>query len=123
MTEFDLGAMADHIQAVRMKRIRKRNGRCYELAYCGLMQANDKGATGKFVLVHGEVNGPPDLAPRTGHAWLEYIGAPFVYDAVKDKTIPMIDYYRTMKPTNITKYALIEAAQMAVKTSHYGPWL
>ena len=110
------------IDAVRLKRIRKRAGRCYELAHWGLMQASDHGLSDHFVLVHGEINGPPDLAPRTGHAWLESKVDPIVYDAVKDKTMPIDDYYRLLNPTNTTKYAVREAANMAVKTGHYGPW-
>ena len=106
------------IDTVRLKRIRKRAGRCYELAYRGLKQSDNL----RFALVHGEVNGPPDLAPRTGHAWLESNIDPIVYDAVKDKTIPIDDYYRLANPTNITKYTIIEAGYMIEETNHYGPW-
>lgn len=111
--------------AFRIKGLRNRKGRCYELAYRGLMQAANS-AKSSAVVVHGEVNGPSDLAPRTGHAWIEYSGDSgfdlLAYDPVKDETMPADEYYRKVKPNHVSRYAPIDAGRMVAKTKHYGPW-
>lgn len=54
----------DGMPTCRIPRLRKREGRCYELGLRGCLQAPE------WKLVHGTCNG--HNGTRIGHAWLEF---------------------------------------------------
>lgn len=97
----------------RLPRVRKRIGRCYELAYRGQAVGTE------WALVHGEVAGPPDIG-RIGHAWLEFDG--WVYCAVLDAAMPRAEFYRKYGATPHVTYGRHAAATLASQFRHYGPW-
>lgn len=97
----------------RIPRLRKRHGRCYELAWSGCMQGKE------WELIHGEVNGPPGVA-RMGHAWLEFDG--WAYDPVLDKVMRANVYAHKYKAVVHKKYSAVQAANKAGETGHHGPW-
>ena len=97
----------------RIKRIRKREGRCYELAMRGCLQAPE------WELVHGECNGHPG-AGTIGHAWLEFDGE--AYCPVLDKTMPIGDFLRMLGAQVHARYMLEDAICLMLRSGHYGPW-
>jgi hypothetical protein len=97
----------------RIPRLRKRDGRCYELAWNGCMQGEE------WKLIHGEVNGPIGIA-RMGHAWLEFDG--WAYDPVLDKVMRANVYAYIHKAMVHKKYSKVQAANKAIETGHHGPW-
>jgi hypothetical protein len=100
-----------------IKRPRKRQGRCYELAW---KHQSDDERFSDWTLVHGEVRGP-EGAP-TGHAWLESPGGEWTYCPVIDKTLARVLYRRTYAARRSSTWTRKEAAQMALTHGHFGPW-
>ena len=98
----------------RLSRIRKRTGRCYELALKGVLQAPE------WILVHGEVRGPE--GQRIGHAWLEGPSSDTVYDAVCDAVCSREAYLTHFAGVELARYTCKEASANVVQQSHYGPW-
>lgn len=97
----------------RLSRLRKRAGRCYELAYRGCCQANE------WTVVHGETIGPLGVG-RMGHAWLENNG--WVYDPVLDRTMPFDEYVWRVEAVVLKRFTAWEMYNQAAKCGHYGPW-
>lgn len=98
----------------RLPRIRKRDTRCYELAAEGVLIGR------AWFLVHGEVNGPPEIG-RIGHAWLEFDG--WVYDPVLDQAIESEAYKSKFAALSMERYTYLEAARAISVQGHYGPWI
>lgn len=86
-----------------------RERRCYELAGKGLFKDPS------WTLVHG-------VAHRwnLGHAWLQK-GA-WIYDPVADRCLPASEYEATYEARAERRYSAKEAAELAVRTRHWGPW-
>lgn len=102
--------------ACRIPRLRKRAGRCYELALRGVLRAAE--LEEEWTLVHGTCRG---IAGSTiGHAWLER-GA-MVYDPVCDQQFTFEDYATTYGALSIVRYSSPEAAMALLTAGHYGPW-
>ena len=98
-----------------LRRVRKRLGRCYELAFRIMFE--EPGAE-KFALVHGHVS---TLRGVIGHAWIE-IGDGRVYDPVLDRYVPAEDYIAGLSAVIERRYTKLEAAKIAVHARYYGPW-
>lgn len=79
----------------RIKRIRKRVGRCYELAMRGCMQAPE------WELIHGECD--VCSGGRIGHAWLEFDGE--AYCPVLDKVMPAGEFVRRLDARVQVRYS------------------
>ena len=94
----------------RVPRLRKRAGRCYELACKGQSQAPS------WTLVHGWL----DYGPAIGHAWLEKEGNVFCPTSDAVFTIPA--YYALHHARVIAKFSRIQACVCLIKSNHYGPW-
>ena len=96
----------------RTKRIRKRAGRCYELAMRGCMQAPE------WELVHGECD--VRSGGQIGHAWLEFDGE--AYCPVLDDTMPVSVFLRVQGARTHARYSSEDAAILMLRSGHYGPW-
>jgi hypothetical protein len=100
-----------------LKRVRKRDGRCYELAWTAL----DLEPGGEhFRLVHGKVyNATLDV--RMDHAWV-VLPDGRVYDPVFNKYFPWRLYAKWYAAVAEVTYTRREAMAAIVATRHYGPW-
>jgi hypothetical protein len=100
-------------------RYRRRQKRCYELAFKTLLDLNDAGKADGVTLVHGTVASPHDGFP-IAHAWLE--GGDESYDAVDHVTIPVAQYVAERGAVAERRYAVKEAAQIMCAENHWRPW-
>lgn len=100
------------LQAMRV-RARSRIGRCYELAWKGIMRCPEA------TLVHGIVRGPCDS--RIEHAWLMVDDS--VYDVTDDRVFSWQEYRDRFAAVVTSRYSLREAARNAADSGHSGPWL
>ena len=106
--------------------IRRRRGRCYELAFHAIYDgeyAEDETAR----LVHGYPKyGTEDDWLHYGHAWVEFKDGvlEFVYDAVEQAITPKADYYKDhgLDETECWFYTRLEAEDKMVETKVYGAW-
>jgi hypothetical protein len=99
-----------------LRRVRNRQGRCYELAF--KIMLNEPGAE-RFTLIHGRLTRVWDGAYR--HAWIE-TGNGGVYDPVLDKTMPMDEYVRLVGPVVERRYTRVEMCCEVGTAKHTGPW-
>jgi len=97
----------------QIKLIPERVGECYKDAYHFLLRE------GEGLLVHGEVTSPADTRVIK-HAWVELDG--YVWEPQTKQYFRKPDFYDVFKPKVQAKYTPLEAAKLAVKTRHYGPW-
>jgi hypothetical protein len=98
-----------------LARVRKRNGRCYELAFRVML--DEPGADG-FTLIHGRV-GPAMI----GHAWID-LNDGRVYDPVRDSYVQGEGYAAFMGGAVVEqRYTKHEAMQASLDARHYGPWV
>jgi hypothetical protein len=95
-----------------LRRVRKRSGRCYELAF--RVMHEEPGAE-RFVLVHGVVR------ERFGHAWIE-LDDGTVYDPVVDLHLPADEYTTRAHAVAERRYTRAEALENMLKNNKYGPW-
>jgi hypothetical protein len=103
----------------RLKRIRKRHGRCYELA--GLAMLYERGSE-EFVLAHGKVNFADGPDGRMAHAWI-ILPDGRVYDPVLNKYYASQDEYRLRHGAVVeVSYTHKEFCAAMVKAKHSGPW-
>jgi hypothetical protein len=100
-------------QECRIPLLSPRSGRCYELSFKGALRSK------VWCVVHGEVNGPPDIG-RIGHAWLEYGEA--VYNPTDDTFYQSWEFRMRLQATPIAFYTVQEACAKAAEFEHYGPW-
>jgi hypothetical protein len=98
-----------------MRSYRDRSGRCFELAYKHLEEA-DKSFGWK--LVHGEVD---YIGGRMPHAWLDRAGR--VYDAVLNRFFDADAFARIASPSPLATYTFMEATRMVASTNHFGAWI
>ena len=107
-----VGWLDDGSPTCRIPRLRKREGRCYELALRGCLKASE------WELVHGECI--DKFGNRIGHAWLEFDGE--AYCPVLDNCMASVFFYKKLQATTITRYSMIEALIMHLHHQHAGPW-
>ena len=98
----------------------KKKGLCYQNAFHGLDKYPGS------VLVHGIVTGQGPIEGVTyGHAWLEVEGigeGTYCVDFNACLALPKEIYYRIGKQKYTVTYTASEAAKLARKAGHYGPW-
>jgi len=87
----------------RLRRIRKRSGRCFELAAKGQQQDPT------WTLFHWVIR-----------AWL--VRGDEVYDAVLDKFMSVDQYTGQERAVPERTYSLKEAARMICDAGYWGPW-
>jgi hypothetical protein len=98
-----------------LRRVRKRRGRCYELAF--RVMHEEPGAE-RFVLVHGVVG------KRFGHAWIELDDGTVydpVYDPVSDRCVPADEYTAMFHAVVERRYTRAEAIDKMLENG-FGPW-
>jgi hypothetical protein len=96
-----------------LARIRKRQGRCYELAARVMM---DEVGADQFTLVHGYCH-----TRFFGHAWIE-LGDGRVFDPVLDVTWSADEYAKRLGAEAEHRYSQMEFAKLMSATRVYGPW-
>jgi hypothetical protein len=106
------GMMARNTPAC-LRRIRKRQGRCYELANRVVFKE-----TG-WRLIHGRLHASVPVVPYE-HAWLERDGN--FYDPVLDKWFDAAEYVTTFGAVIDRSYSAKEAAHALLEHNHHGPW-
>jgi hypothetical protein len=110
-----------------LRRIRKREGRCYELAARAIL-FDPEAVRLSLVLVHGEINGPPEQTnpghasfTRIGHAWIEASDGR-TYDPVRDEWMDTPEYVDRAHAVAQKRYTRAEAFHQVATTDSYGPW-
>ena len=96
----------------RVPRVRTRRGRCYELALKGMMRSP------RWLLVHGYFDCRGAIV---GHAWLLCEGK--IFCPTMDRLFHEPTYYAKHQTVPIVTYTVREAAKMAIRYKHYGPWI
>ena len=100
-----------------LARIRKRDGRCYELALKAMLLEPE---ADRWTLVHGRVwRGIP--GELIDHAWIE-LDDGRVYDPVKNTYMPGRQYRLMRKVVEVRRYTKQEAMALCAEAKHYGPW-
>ena len=100
-----------------MRRIRKRQGRCYELA--ARVMLNEDGSE-TFTLVHGVVSSGFAWR-RVGHAWIELPDGK-VYEPVLNEYMTKAGFDSRAKPSECQRYAYMQAMKLLGHTGTFGPW-
>jgi hypothetical protein len=98
-----------------LKRIRKRQHRCFELALKAML---DEPGADRFTLVHGSV-APASL--RYEHAWIE-LGDGRIYDAVTDTYEPTDQFMAENRAVVEYRYSRLEACRVCGVAHVWGPW-
>jgi hypothetical protein len=102
-----------------LARVRKRAGRCFELAW--RVMAYEPGAE-RFTLVHGGILQHRTLSENMiAHAWIE-LDDGRVYDPVTNKYMPTGEYAARRRAVVERRYDQREAMRASVEAGgHYGP--
>jgi hypothetical protein len=100
-----------------LKRVRKRGGRCYELALKIMLY--EPGAE-LFTLVHGRLDRPWSDG-NAHHAWIE-LNDGRVYCTTWKKYEPADGYARRWGAVADRRYTKAEAVKLMLASGHYGPW-
>lgn len=111
-TRSDGGVCVTEDGHLKKRKWRKRQGRCYELAYLTQQDKPD------WTLVHGEVDDGHGRA--IGHAWIEKDDE--VYDAVLDSVFLKVTYRLERWAVAFEQYSCTDAALLLIKTKNMGPW-
>jgi hypothetical protein len=103
-----------------LKRVRKRAGRCYELA--GRVMLYEPGADG-FTLVHGHLCPQVKVDPHRAyaHAWIELPNGT-IYDPVLDQYIPVAVYAASWGAVAEARYTQKKAVTLMTGRGDFGPW-
>ncbi len=101
-----------------LRRVRRRHGRCYELAFRAVIEAPE---TQDLKLVHGSAVLNPAAGERINHAWVLLPGSR-VYDPVLDQCFTERGFAERHKAVVSRVYTRMEAAQTLLENNHYGPW-
>jgi hypothetical protein len=110
------GSQPDRGSTLRMK---KRVGRCYEIAFKALVF--DKLFDDSARLVHGALHAGTPWSPRPyPHAWIECGGQ--VWDPVLDKRFSADTYFDRFKAMPAASYTAQEAVALLLQANHYGAW-
>jgi len=102
-----------------LARIRKRNGRCYELAARAMLYEPD---SDQFTLVHGSAAHPDHGGRRLNHAWIELDDGRTIYEPVTDSRQPAAYLAATYQLLVDHRYSRQEACALMSATRNYGPW-
>jgi hypothetical protein len=98
-----------------------RKGRCYERSFQALLDTHSG-----WTLVHGRPTLTVDPFIEYGHAWLESPDGFWCYNAETRDVITASLFYDVgnirREPDRLFKYTKTQAATMALKFQHYGPW-
>lgn len=100
-----------------LQRIRKRQGRCYELA--GRVMLNEDGSEA-FALVHGTANSG-FAEQRIGHAWIELPDG-VIYEPIFNEYMTGAEFNSRAKPSECQRYTRMQTAKLLVHAGHWGPW-
>ena len=117
MTPKDRMLEVDASERARRFRPRRRQGRCYELAWKYLMW-DDRFAD--WSLVHGEIISPIGDDKPMGHAWLAL--GDLVYDPVHAMQFNALAYTAKYAAVAIARYTRRDALGLGEETGHFGPW-
>ena len=98
-----------------LRRVRKRQGRCYELASRVVLREPGSGRT----LIHGHLHAKVPSVPYS-HAWLERDGE--VYDPVQDLWFSITQFVMMYEAVIDHSYSAKEAAVAVAEHGHHGPW-
>jgi hypothetical protein len=100
-----------------LKRVRKRKGRCFELALKAMM---DEPAEADLRLVHGTVR--MVTGERMTHAWL-LLPDGRIYDVVLDRYFESERAFVDFGEAIVDRiYTVLEAAKAVIDSGHSGPW-
>jgi len=117
-------------------------GDCFKVAFDIVVHEHRDDDT--YRLCHGTVERDTD-GLRHAHAWVEHVESLMLppvdqrppgfehlqdthMDMVIDKAnghdahLPRVWYYRVGQVADVRRYTSVEAARLAVRTRHYGPW-
>jgi hypothetical protein len=109
------GDVATVDSRVRIRVRELRAGRCFELAYRGLIAAGEG-----IVLVHGTVD---RLSENLVHSWLLDPTDGAIYDPVLDEFFASEDeFIKRFDATVEVRYSREDAIKAAVANQHCGPW-
>jgi hypothetical protein len=100
-----------------LQRIRKRQGRCYELV--GRVMLYEEGSEA-FTLVHGVVNSGFAWR-RVEHAWIELPDGR-VYEPVLNEYMDKAGFDSRAKPSECQRYTLKQAVRLIGYGGNFGPW-
>jgi hypothetical protein len=103
-----------------LARIKKRQGRCWELAMMAMMREPE---ADRFTLVHGSIllAWQTETDARIRHAWIE-LSDGRIYDPVKDSYEPAEQYMTKNRALVEHRYSRVEAARVCTEAKHSGPW-
>jgi len=107
-----------------LRNIRKRHGRCYELAWKAVLE---EPASARLRLVHGWCTAPLpgrkhyQPAMIYGHAWV-LLPNGTVYDVVKNVYFSAHDYAVKYRAIVGRVYTRKQAAKACLRHKHLGPW-
>lgn len=117
------------VKQVRRPRVRKREGRCFELSGETLFNI---GTGSPWLLVHGMIRGELSLI---AHSWLLHPGTVescaanrhthecgIVYDSVLDSHFSRCQFRELYAAEENAYYCFPELAQMVSRFGHWGPW-
>jgi hypothetical protein len=100
-----------------LRRVRKRLGRCYELAFQMVFEnADDMG----LLLVHGRACFITDIREALPHAWV--VWGDRVYDPVLDIWMPEAAHEHDHDAVAEAVYSKMQAVRLLTLTRCYGPW-
>ena len=110
---------ASSIAMQSLRRVRKRQGRCFELAFKIMFE--EPGAE-RFTLIHGGVcfQHPPS-ENMVAHAWVE-LGDGRIFDPVLNEYMSRSAYTATRHAVIERQYNRLQAIELMSKTGHTGPW-
>lgn len=104
---------------------------CFDdaLDYCGERFKEGAPEAHKLILVHAiclKPEGQPGAGERFAHAWVEQ-GDECVDHGILDGervrfTAERAEYYARLRPQDVTRYTMREAALMNIRHHTYGPW-
>jgi hypothetical protein len=111
----------EHQVVKSLSRIRKRNGRCYELALKAML---DEPGADRFMLAHGRVSMIPNSTRHDcfmDHAWI-ILDDGRIYDPVLNAYMQRSQFESRYRAELKRSYSKLEAASLCRENKHCGPW-
>lgn len=97
------------------------SGDCFEAALKFLQQPGVTKWPDDYRLVHGNTAAlRQDEA--VNHAWVEEGDIVHEVSGGRDLVYSKVAYYKKHQITNVRRYTVLEALELAVKNGHWGPW-
>src|SRR5262249_23098043 len=100
-----------------LARIRKRQGRAYELAFKVML---DESEADQWTLVHGILVNPKN-GVRMDHAWID-LNDGRVYDTTLDRYVPTVWYMARYQVEVDHRYSCEEMSRLLSVSHNSGPW-